>query len=67
VEEVGLSEVVRLLLPVIALQVALQTYSLYLIARRSEWGLGTKVKWSVVVIALGVLGVLAFLFLGRRR
>ncbi len=63
----SLAEVVRLLLPLIALQVALQVYSLYLIVRRTEWGLGTKVKWSAVVIALGVLGVLAFLFLGRRR
>jgi len=52
------------LAPVIALQVLLQAYSLYDLAKHRK---GSKLPWVIVIVLLGYIGAAAYLIWGRER
>ncbi len=52
------------LAPVIALQVVLQAYSLYDLAKRRG---GRRILWAAIVLLLGYIGAVAYLIWGRER
>ena len=56
---------VKILAPVIALQLALQAYALYDL-RKGEEPMGGKLLWGVIILLLGVLGPIIYYAVGRR-
>ncbi|HDN01523.1 MAG TPA: PLDc_N domain-containing protein [Candidatus Bathyarchaeota archaeon] len=55
---------VKILAPVIALQLALQAYALYDLWKGEE-PRGGKLLWGVIILLLGVLGPIIYYAVGR--
>ncbi len=56
---------VEVLLPLLALQLAFQMFSLYDLWKSGE-SKGRKMLWSMIILFLGVIGPIIYYAVGRR-
>ena len=63
----SLSEILPLLLPVVALQLGLIALGLYDLARRQHVRFGNKALWGVVILIFSIVGPLTYFALGREE
>lgn len=62
----SLTEMLRLLAPLIAAEIALKAYCLVLLTRNEPRAL-PRWAWAMIIVAVSGLGSIAYLIFGRKR
>jgi len=61
----NLTEILPLLLPVIAIQLALMIVALVHVLRHNKYRFGNRTLWVVIVVFINILGPIAYFIFGR--
>lgn len=66
-DELGIGQLIALIIPIALIELGLLVFALYDLVRRERVRGGNKWLWGILIVFFGMIGPIAYLLLGRKE